>query len=96
MEALEAFKVPNVPQDPEPFSYLQHDYPCNFDIKLEVHIQRKFRKFFTICEFTWKTIYKTINFHYSLKHKMDRLQPFQEVITNICIGLLHNNWLITL
>lgn len=42
MEALEPFKVPNAPQDPKPFSYLQHDYSCNFDIKLEVHIQRKF------------------------------------------------------
>ena len=41
MEALEPFKVPNYPQDPEPFPYLKHADDYNFDIKLEVSIKRK-------------------------------------------------------
>ena len=41
MEALEPFKVPNYPQDPEPFPYLKHADDYNFDINLEVSIKRK-------------------------------------------------------
>lgn len=41
MEALEPFKVDNMPQYPAPFPYLQHDESCNFDIKLEVDIKRE-------------------------------------------------------
>lgn len=53
MEALQPFKVPNVPQDPTPFSYLQHSEPCNFDIKLEVDIKSKLnlRDFYSIMIF---------------------------------------------
>lgn len=40
--ALEAFKVPNFPQDPAPFAYLSHSDPFNFDISLQVDIQRKY------------------------------------------------------
>ncbi|XP_076240373.1 fumarylacetoacetate hydrolase [Calliopsis andreniformis] len=39
MEALEPFKVPNMPQNPTPFPYLQHSESCNFDMKLEVDIK---------------------------------------------------------
>lgn len=42
MEALEPFKVPNTPQDPTPFPYLQHKESCNFDMKLEVDIKSEF------------------------------------------------------
>jgi fumarylacetoacetase len=41
MEALEPFKVPNYPQDPEPFPYLKHADDYNFDITLEVSIKPK-------------------------------------------------------
>lgn len=40
--ALEPFIVDNFPQDPQPFPYLQHRQPFNFDIKLEVSIKRKY------------------------------------------------------
>lgn len=36
MEALQPFICENVPQDPAPFSYLQHSDPYNYDIHLEV------------------------------------------------------------
>ncbi|XP_049963189.1 fumarylacetoacetase [Schistocerca serialis cubense] len=36
--ALEPFKVDNLPQDPKPFPYLQHNDKFNFDIKLEIFI----------------------------------------------------------
>lgn len=41
VEALEPFLVDNFPQDPKPFSYLQHERKFNFDINLEVAIKRK-------------------------------------------------------
>lgn len=59
MEALEPFKVPNAPQDPKPFSYLQHDYSCNFDIKLEVHIQPQNGSFTTVSRSNYKFMYWT-------------------------------------
>lgn len=40
--ALEPFLVDNFPQDPKPFPYLQHEDKFNFDIKLQVDIQRKY------------------------------------------------------
>ena len=46
MEALDAFKVPNMTQDPEPFPYLQHNESCNFDIKLEIDLKRKMSLFY--------------------------------------------------
>ncbi|XP_071445905.1 fumarylacetoacetase [Hetaerina americana] len=39
MEALEAFKVENFPQDPTPLPYLVHSDNYNFDINLEVEIK---------------------------------------------------------
>lgn len=39
MEALQPFLVPNTPQDPTPFPYLQHQDPYTFNIELEVAIQ---------------------------------------------------------
>lgn len=39
--ALEPFIVDNFPQDPEPLPYLKHSDNFNFDIKLQVDIQRK-------------------------------------------------------
>lgn len=39
MEALAAFKVNNMVQDPKPFPYLQHDESCNYNIKLQVDIK---------------------------------------------------------
>jgi len=39
MEALQPFLVPNCPQDPAPFPYLQHQDPYTFNIDLEVAIQ---------------------------------------------------------
>lgn len=44
MEALEPFRVPLPKQDPEPFSYLQHENMSLFDIKLEVDLKSKFLK----------------------------------------------------
>lgn len=40
--ALEPFTVPNFPQDPKPFPYLQHDEAFNFDINMFVDIKREF------------------------------------------------------
>ncbi|XP_076647822.1 fumarylacetoacetate hydrolase [Halictus rubicundus] len=59
MEALEAFKVPNVPQDPKPFPYLQHSESCNFDIKLEVAIKTPRGSVTTICRSNYKYQYWT-------------------------------------
>lgn len=42
--ALEPFKVPNFPQDPEPFPYLKHDDKFNFDIGLQVDITRMLKE----------------------------------------------------
>jgi fumarylacetoacetase len=42
--ALEPFVVPNFPQDPKPFPYLQHDNAFNFDIDLVVDIKRELCK----------------------------------------------------
>lgn len=39
--ALQPFAVPNFPQDPQPFPYLQHDEVFNFDINLIVDIKRE-------------------------------------------------------
>ncbi|XP_076285305.1 fumarylacetoacetate hydrolase [Lasioglossum baleicum] len=59
MEALEAFKVPNIPQDPKPFPYLQHSESCNFDIKLEVAIKPPRSSATTICRSNYKYQYWT-------------------------------------
>lgn len=42
VEALQPFVVDNFPQDPTPFSYLQHQTKFNFDINLEVAIKSKY------------------------------------------------------
>lgn len=39
--ALENFIVPNFPQEPPPFPYLQHQEAFNFDIDLIVDIKRE-------------------------------------------------------
>ncbi|XP_015596619.1 fumarylacetoacetase [Cephus cinctus] len=59
MEALEPFKVPNYPQDPKPFSYLQHEEPCNFDIHLEVDIKPPGGVVTTITRSNYKFMYWT-------------------------------------
>lgn len=41
LEALEAFRCPNTPQDPAPMPYLLHKDNFNFDINLEVAIKPK-------------------------------------------------------
>lgn len=41
--ALEPFIVPNFPQDPKPFPYLQHEENFNFNIELIVDIKREFQ-----------------------------------------------------
>ncbi|CAN7984030.1 unnamed protein product [Ixodes hexagonus] len=41
LEALEAFRCPNTPQDPAPMPYLLHKDNFNFDINLEVTIKPK-------------------------------------------------------
>ncbi|XP_017888560.1 fumarylacetoacetase [Ceratina calcarata] len=59
MEALEPFKVPNVPQDPTPFPYLQHSESCNFDIRLEVDIKPPSGTVTTVCRSNYKFQYWT-------------------------------------
>ncbi|XP_018054468.1 PREDICTED: fumarylacetoacetase-like [Atta colombica] len=59
MEALDAFKVPNMTQDPEPFPYLQHNESCNFDIKLEVDLKPSSGVITTICRSNFKHMYWT-------------------------------------
>ncbi|XP_011310225.1 fumarylacetoacetase [Fopius arisanus] len=59
MEALEPFKVPNMPQDPAPFPYLQHPESCNFDIKLEVDIKPTNGVVTTVCRSNYKFMYWT-------------------------------------
>lgn len=41
MEALEAFKVENMEQNPSPPTYLHHEDPYNFDINLTVGLKSK-------------------------------------------------------
>uniref|UniRef100_A0ABD2VT31 Fumarylacetoacetase n=1 Tax=Trichogramma kaykai TaxID=54128 RepID=A0ABD2VT31_9HYME len=59
MEALEPFKVPNMPQDPKPFPYLQHSNLCNFDIKLEVDIKTPTGVATTVTRSNYKYMYWT-------------------------------------
>ena len=42
IDALMPFVVPNFPQDPQPFPHLTHSDDFNFDINLQVAIQRKY------------------------------------------------------
>ncbi|GAB4581511.1 MAG: fumarylacetoacetase [Anaerolineales bacterium] len=39
MDALEPFRIPGPPQDPEPLPYLRASGPGAFDIHLEIHLQ---------------------------------------------------------
>ncbi|XP_012251865.2 fumarylacetoacetase [Athalia rosae] len=59
MEALEPFKVPNMPQDPVPFRYLRHEGSCNFDIKLEVDIKAPGGVTTTLTRSNYKFMYWT-------------------------------------
>ncbi|XP_015433619.1 PREDICTED: fumarylacetoacetase [Dufourea novaeangliae] len=59
MEALEPFKVPNVPQNPTPFPYLQHRESCNFNMNLEVDIKTQNGTVTTICRSNYKYQYWT-------------------------------------
>ncbi|KAG7188769.1 hypothetical protein KM043_008387 [Ampulex compressa] len=59
MEALEPFKVPNMPQDPTPFPYLQHKEASNFDIKLEVDIKPSSGIATTVSHSNFKYMYWT-------------------------------------
>ncbi|XP_012276420.1 fumarylacetoacetase [Orussus abietinus] len=59
MEALEPFKVPNYPQDPKPFEYLQHEESCNFDIKLQVDIKPPNGVVSTVSRSNFKYMYWT-------------------------------------
>nr|XP_022912988.1 fumarylacetoacetase [Onthophagus taurus] len=58
--ALEPFKIENFPQDPEPFPYLAHKDPFNFDIKLEVDLKPQNSPISTtICRSNYKFLYWT-------------------------------------
>ncbi|XP_046476758.1 fumarylacetoacetase isoform X2 [Neodiprion pinetum] len=59
MEALEPFKVPNMPQNPDPFPYLHHEGSCNFDIKLEVDIKGPQDVATTVTRSNYKFMYWT-------------------------------------
>ncbi|XP_014220060.1 fumarylacetoacetase [Copidosoma floridanum] len=59
VEALEPFKVPNMVQDPEPFDYLRHKNPFNFDINLEVDIKTENGTVTTITRSNYKYLYWT-------------------------------------
>ncbi|XP_076167290.1 fumarylacetoacetate hydrolase [Ptiloglossa arizonensis] len=59
MEALEPFKVSNVPQDPTPFPYLRHSESCNFDMRLEVDIKPPSGVVTTVCRSNYKFQYWT-------------------------------------
>uniref|UniRef100_T1ISQ9 Fumarylacetoacetase n=1 Tax=Strigamia maritima TaxID=126957 RepID=T1ISQ9_STRMM len=61
MEALEPFKTNNSFQDPEPFSYLQHQDPYSFNINLEVAlIPTGINAPNTICKTNFKDMYWTM------------------------------------
>lgn len=61
MEALEPFKVPNTPQDPRPFPYLQHRDQYNFDIQLSVSLQPDgTAEPTTICKSNFRHLYWTM------------------------------------
>ncbi|KAJ8687254.1 hypothetical protein QAD02_023048 [Eretmocerus hayati] len=59
LEALEPFIVPNYPQDPVPFPYLQHDNASNFDINLEVDIKTPEGIATTVTRSNYKYLYWT-------------------------------------
>ena len=60
LDALEHFKVPNVPQDPKPLPYLQHDDDFNFDINLEVSISHESSSEGLVCRSNFKYLYWTL------------------------------------
>ncbi|KAG5678851.1 hypothetical protein PVAND_008484 [Polypedilum vanderplanki] len=57
--ALEPFAVPNFPQDPKPFPYLQHDEVFNFDINLIVDIKPEKGTQTTVSQSNYKYLYWT-------------------------------------
>ncbi|RWS25310.1 fumarylacetoacetase-like protein [Leptotrombidium deliense] len=60
MEALEPFKVSNVPQNPAPFPYLSHSDNYNFDIKIEAAIKPEVGNATTISKTNFSYLYWTI------------------------------------
>lgn len=64
MEALEAFKVKKVTQDPEPLEYLRSKNDSNYDIDLFVDLVRKTKDGFSpptrICSSNFKHMYWTM------------------------------------
>lgn len=90
LEALEAFQVPNMEQDPKPFPYLQHENSCNFDIKLEVDIKSK-PTHRTLLKF--KTHFHSFTFELQLPAVS--LLRCRAAITSTCTGPPSNSWLIT-
>ncbi|GBP10445.1 Fumarylacetoacetase [Eumeta japonica] len=60
VDALKPYTVPNYPQDPKPFPYLEHSDPFNFDIKLEVDlIPDESQVATTICRSNYRFLYWT-------------------------------------
>ncbi|KAI7693525.1 hypothetical protein SSS_05784 [Sarcoptes scabiei] len=60
MEALEPFKVPNTPQNPEPLPYLCHKDDYNFDINLDVYLKPDGMESNLICTSNYKYLYWTM------------------------------------
>ena len=61
IEALEAFKVPNVVQEPKPLPYLQHEDFFNFDINLTVGIKPEgMTEHGTVCKSNFRYLYWTL------------------------------------
>ena len=76
MEALLPFKVPNYPQDPQPFPYLRHDDDYNFDIQLEVAIRPEGQdKASTVCRSNFRNMYWSMKqqlVHHSITGDVER------------------------
>lgn len=61
IEALRPYIVANFPQDPQPFPYLRHSDPFNFDIKLEVDLKpANTLASTTICRSNYRFLYWTV------------------------------------
>ena len=60
MEALDPFKVENVPQEPEPLPYLRHSDLFNFDVNMTAAIKPKDGQENIVCRTNFSTMYWTM------------------------------------
>ncbi|XP_060075134.1 fumarylacetoacetase-like [Ylistrum balloti] len=61
MDALKSFTVPNMPQNPVPLPYLQHEDPYSFDINLQVNLKSDgLSQPHVLCRSNYKYMYWTM------------------------------------